>query len=943
MNKKIYALSTILFLLFFQSFSFASNFKGFVFDKSSKEQLVGATVILKPSGKKVFTSLDGSFTLKNLEVGTYNITISYIGFAKLETSITVHEVVSKPQIFYLEADGNQLSAVEVKSEKSGATDKFAQRREQLATSIINVVSANSIAISPDVTVANVMQRISGVSIDRNNSGEGQHVIIRGMDKKYNTTLINGVKIPSPDTKNRYVPLDIFPADLVDRIEVVKSLTPDMEGDASGGSVNLVMKNAPDHLKVDGNIGTGYSDIFTNHGYSKYSTASINKKSPAERLGSNTQFASPSDFPYQNLLISDLKRPINKNLSLTAGNRFLNKKLGVIVSGSFQNTYKGSIDNVLVQDQTVEDAPNANTLQIATAEEYYTRHYSAKSNRGGVESKLDYKFNDNNSISLFTTYLELNEDRTRLTYDTLVGGNVNKFGYASAKEVHFLTQTRTNIQSIFNTTFQGKHKLARALNADWSLVFSRAKNQMPDIAEFSNGNTINNSDVPYNLAPTVVDAEKRQWLRNTDKDYAGYVNFVYKRQILGKTATFGFGGMYRHKERDNYSNSYSLSASKAYYTTIQDATFNFIPSTDARGDAASNAGVFHANENVSAGYIQGKYDFLRKLEIIAGVRFENTYQYYLSSLPVTIAGKSATITYIDPLPSLQGKYTIDDKRAIRFSYFRSLFRPSFTDLIPYADKVANDSYLSQGNPNIQHTVIDNFDVRYEMFPKGLDQFMIGAFYKIITNPIEYGFVSTGATAGDIAIQPTNYGTAHNAGFELVFRKYFGSFGISGNYTFTNSVINATKSFSYKKPANVGGDTTIPNYPVQRQLSGQSKHIGNFSLLYKDEKRKIDAQLALVYTGERINTLTLYRDIDDWERATTNLDFSIQKGFSKHYVVFAKANNLLNTPFHLFIKEPNVYYAGVNPYYKLPYQKSANYLTIEYNKFYASYSFGFKFKF
>ena len=330
-----------------------------------------------------------------------------------------------------------------------------------------------------------------------------------------------------------------------------------------------------------------------------------------------------------------------------------------------------------------------------------------------------------------------------------------------------------------------------------------------------------------------------------------------------------------------------------------------------------------------------------MEIIGGVRVENTYQNYNSSLPITQAGKTATLTYLDILPSLQGKYSISETQAVRFSYFRSLFRPSFADLIPFTDKTANDTYDTKGNPYVLHTVIDNIDVRYEAFPKGLDQIMVGAFYKIITNPIEYGFKQYGNTASDFDLEPNNYGTAHNLGFELVFRKYFGKFGVSGNYTYTDSRITATKIFYYSLPGD--RDTTIFNYKETRPLTGQSKHIANFSFLYKDTKNKLDAQLAFVYTGERLNTTTLYKGLDNYEKATTNMDFSIQKGFHKHYIIYAKANNLLNTPYQLFVKEPNVYYKGTNGYRTLPYQQNPNYVTVEYDKFYASYSLGFRFKF
>ena len=129
-------------------------------------------------------------------------------------------------------------------------------------------------------------------------------------------------------------------------------------------------------------------------------------------------------------------------------------------------------------------------------------------------------------------------------------------------------------------------------------------------------------------------------------------------------------------------------------------------------------------------------------------------------------------------------------------------------------------------------------------------------------------------------------------------------------------------------------------VKRPLQGQSQHIGNFSFLYKSSKWGLDAQVALVYTGERINTLSLYTGLDNWENATTNLDFSVQKDFGKHFSFYFKINNILNTPFQLIIKQPNSSFSGK---FKLPFQESADYVTVQYDRFYSSYLIGFKLKF
>jgi len=928
------------FILIYSS-GFAGDIKGHVYDKNTKEQLIGADIMLQPSGRKVISALDGSFTFKNIVSGKYKLSATYVGYTTLDTLIELKGNNNINIILFLSPKNSSLTVVMVTSSKSGNTDEFAKRKEQTANSIINVISANSIAISPDITVANVMQRISGVSLERGSSGDGQYAIIRGMDKRYNTTLVNGVKIPSPDNRNRYVPLDIFPAELLDRIEVVKSLTPDMEADAAGGVINLVMKSAPEKFKLEGNIGTGYSQLFINRDFHSYQKATIQSKSPSEISGLGI-YAPITAFLYNNLVTTAAKPPINKNASLTIENCFLHNKLGVIISGSYQNAYRGSNSSTLLQSPTVPPAPDEVHAQQPAFSNIYSRMYNSRIDRSGVETKIDYNFNNENSISLFAIYLQLNERRARISSDSLLGGYSTANNYVGSYAIYSRTETRSDLQSIYNATLQGKNKLIAHLTMDWSLVVSQAKRQVPDDAQFSTSQAVNpNTNTgTFTISPAVVRSQSREWIHNTDKDLSGYANFHYKKNIAPLSTRFDFGGMYRHKQRDNYDNAYSLTSvsdpnsNDQLYISIPASKFTFIPYNAALGNAAGNPGIYTFKEDVGAAYAQLKYYFSKNLDILGGVRMEHTHQNYVSSLPVTVDGKSADIKYFDFLPSIQAKYSFTTKKALRLSYFRSIFRPAFADLIAFPERgSSNDSYETEGNPHLQHTVIDNIDLRYEIFPKGLDQFMIGAFYKAISNPIEYAFTQNGF--GGIILSPNNFGNANNFGIELVFRKYFGSFGVSANYTFTNSVINSQKNFYYQSSGGQALNTTVKE---RRPLQGQSANIGNLSFLYKGTKNKIDAQIAAVYTGERINTLSLYKGLDNWEKPTINLDFSAQKEFCKHYTFYVKVNNILNTPFQLVIKQNNSSYSGK---YKLPFQKSPSYVIVQYDQFYTSYSMGIKF--
>ncbi|MGZ3828714.1 MAG: TonB-dependent receptor domain-containing protein [Mucilaginibacter sp.] len=946
---------------FFTLSSIAQTIKGKVSDSKTDDPLIGATVHIEKDGVafNLVVKLDGIYLFKNIPAGTYLLQVRYVGY-KTSQQYSVEVTANKTAILNVAMLDNQtaLKEVAIIEHISRESDNSARANEKNASNTMNVVSANAIAISPDVIVSNVLSRVSGISIDRSNTGDAQHVIIRGMEKQYNTTLINGVKIPSPDNKNRYVPLDIIPADLVENIEVSKTLTPNMEGDASGGVVNLVMKTAPDHLRIEGNVSTGYSQLFFNRSFASFDGSTVHSKAPGESLpplGS----ASISDFPYQNLVTKTGNAPPNLNASLTLGNRFLNNKLGVIFSGTFQNSYQGDNSFVVVQENTVGPSPNINTPNQETSfQSSYNRQYSSQLSRLGTIGSFDYRIDANNSITLFGTYLQLNEYRVRMQQSSTYSGYSYQ-GYVATNGIDNYTETRTDLQSIYNVTLKGKHKISDAFSLDWTFANSQATHKQPDIAQFKTtystspgpggtnqptpGNPGSSTYVaPYIInGPVLVGNESRVWTHNTDKPISGYLNMHYDTKIFGRKAVFSAGGMFRHTTRDNFADSYSLpntlvagTNNAEPYTTVQAATFSFAQNPgNALGSSYSDPGVYTFTENIQAGYGMVKYYISDRFDITAGERVEKTYQTYYSNLPATFPGKSATINYYDYLPSVNAKYAINENQAIRAAYFQSVLRPAFADFIPYPNSTVDDPYATIGNPYLQHTVIDNYDLRYEFFPGVFDEFMVGGFYKHLTNPIET-VLSPGGQGAALFLEPQNLGNAQNYGAEFVAKKFFGNIGVSVNYTYTQSQITTPKSIDIQ---NVGVTTRNQTRPLQ----GQAANIGNASLLYKDQKNGFDAQLSLAYTGERIAAVSRYYGLDTYEKASTFLDFSVQKELGKHFIVFAKANNLLNTPYELYIKQDNTNnYVGIMKY---AHQESPNHTTVQYDQYYARYNLGLRFRF
>lgn len=909
-----------LFLSFLISIgSYSATIKGIVKDKFSQEPLVATTLLLKGTKFGASSGLDGSYALKNIPVGRYELVVRFLGYQVQSTTV---EIKSANQVlvinFDLSEQSHELSETVVKAKGNQGTDEAARKTELKSDNVLNIISAKTIELLPDITVGNVLQRVSGVSVVRNSTGDGQYAVIRGMDKRYNYTSVNGIKIPSPDNKNRYVPMDIFPADLLERLEVVKALTPNMEGDAIGGAMNMVFKSVPDYLVVSASASGGYSQLFSTQPFSGFSTSNISLKSPSEIHG-NLYQAKTSDFSIQNLQYKNISVPINSMLSLAVGNRILNHKLGFLLGGSFQHTYRGSSSSFFSLNGQPSPDPQPNTPLFESVQK---RTYSNEQTRMGFNAKFDYPINPQNKLTLFGLLMQLDDWQHRhiLTNQLTTYGDVGNNDRSVFRR-----------QNIYNTTLQGDHELGTKWKLNWSAAYSLAKSQTPDWVDQSVTYRISEGlDGKPVESARYIDNVSHIWTRNEDQDIAGYVHLKYQLNNAIELAT---GGMYRTKNRNNYYNDYSLATvlpggDRQVFTTIEKTVFTFRPESFAYADS-TNANNYTAKENIAAFYLQGKYQ-KSQWQILGGVRFENTQQSYVSQLPITAKGKSGTISYLDPLPSLHVKYSLSNKENLRVSYFRGITRPGYFELIPAT--VSGEYFNESGNYNLKHTVADNIDLRYELFPKGNEQFLVGAFFKNIHNPIEYGFTEFGNS--NYVYTPMNFGDAQNFGGELVFTKYFQNWGVSGNYTYTHSSITTTKRV-YGRSAD--GSIATTSASQTRPLQGQSDHIANFSLIYKEGKRGIDAQLSWVYTGKRINIVSLYKDLDYWQRGTSQLDFSAEKKLTKnHLSIFVKVTNLLNNPIVVDVLKPNTNYQN------LPEQTSSDRILVQKDVLQQGYLIGIRYK-
>ena len=889
----------------------AHTLDGIVKDNKTGEPLIGTVIRVKElPNVGTTTGLDGSFTLHELpDKGKYTLVVTFMAYKTKEIVVDVanDEKVDIP----MDEDLKQLGEVVVTGHREYRSDRSAVETVKNAGNVLNVMSQQSIQLSPDVNVASVLQRVSGVTMERDASGEASYAILRGMDKRYNYTLVNGVKIPSPDDKNRYIPLNIFPSDLMDRLVVSKSLTADMEGDAAGGVVDMVMKDAPSRFQLQANAAIGTTDYFWKDGrdYITSNRSDYTKKAPYEAFGSEYK-ASISDFKNGPVQLKSHSMPAPNFIGgLSIGNRFWNDRLGVMLAGSVQNTFRGT-------ERTYNSVKMASGEQAMYISKLNHRYYSIHDLTTGAHAKIDLTL-PGHKIEWYNMYVRTNSKGVR--YNNTIGTEyIGANSYTQDDEIRSLSTT----QSIFATNLKGTHHLTKNFTLDWSGIFSQAKEEDPDRTYVTLSNSVSTEaaadgnilsgnlwDTNKNITKTFPKDAERRFQHNKDTDWAGYINLTYDTRFANDVeAIWKAGAQYRRKERSNRYYSYIFSPAD----NAQDLDGNGLEQFDnvdwVCKTPYSQASQLNYDSKEHIGGAYAMVTFKSKLgELNAGFRAEHTNQIYTMLQHFRNMGQTGEQSYWDYLPSASLKWTPTKKMNVRLSYYRSINRPGFYEIVPY--QIMGEEYQEKGNPNLKRARIDNIDLRWEWFPSNTEQVLAGVFYKYLKDPIEQVFVTSDGKIGsgtDAYYMPDNLGNAKNMGFEIDVIKYIRHFGIKANYTYTYSKITTSKR-EYK----AGSAEYKSGVTQSRPLVNQAPHTANISLLYKDTENGWNAQLASSFTGAKLALVSPFKDADQWDKAMFGLDLSAEKQFKNGFSIFFKANNLLDAKRERYLKtvnESNLQYAG-----------------------------------
>ena len=499
---------------------------------------------------------------------------------------------------------------------------------------------------------------------------------------------------------------------------------------------------------------------------------------------------------------------------------------------------------------------------------------------------------------------------------LIGSRSNSIRYNNSINTEYISDTEytqddetrsmSQAQSIFATQLKGTHHLTDDLTIDWSGIYSKATEKDPDRVYLTLTNTVATDGT---IEKTLPKSMERRFQHNDDKDLAGYINLSYDTHFSTTTdALWKAGGQYRRKDRSNRFYSYQFNPSDISQRLSGNGFDQFGDINWTCRTPYSQASQLNYDSKEFIGGVYAMVTLRSPLgELYAGMRGEHTNQRYTMLQEFRTMGSFGEQSYWDWMPSAYLKWTPTPKMNVRLSYYRSINRPGFYEIVPY--QIMGEEYMEIGNPDLKMARIDNVDLRWEWFPSPTEQVMAGVFYKYLRDPIEQVFVSASGKIGsgaDAYYMPDNLGNAKNMGFEVDVIKYIRHFGVKANYTYTHSSITTTKLQYQKWSAEYEKNVT-----QKRPLVNQAPHTANVSLLYKDTENGWNAQLSASYTGKKLALVSPYKDADQWDKDMFSLDLSGEKKFHNGISIFLKANNLINAKRERYLKtvnESNLQYDG-----------------------------------
>ena len=858
---------------------------GRVTDATTGDPIPGAQVAIDGTTITGRSDLSGRYTLMNVPAGRHAVAVRVIGYAaKTISGVDVQAGAAVSLDVVLAATAIQVAAVEVTAEVERGSVSRTLETQRNATQIVSTISEEQIKKSPDSDASQVVQRVSGVTVQ-----DGKYVYVRGLGERYTTTSLNNARIPSPEPEKKIVPLDLFPSSLLQSIVTSKTFTPEQPGDFSGAQVDLRTREFPTDRVFTLSASSGWNDAATfrdvlaaprSGGEWLGFAASQRALPPDARAAGNLTGTNQDDINSIIASFRDVWMPWtetakpNASFSASLGGEDIvaNRPLGYIASFSYNEsqeirhneeratpTYGGVPDSVLAVDRS-----RGATGQIGVL-------------WGGLVNLTSR--GEASSVSLNNTY-------TRSADNQAIRHLAYKEEFERVFDAVRLAYVERTVRS---NQLRGEHLLGNRHSLNWALTSSGVRRNEPD-----------RSDLRYETDSTSGQIAPSAWFglqRSAVRTFSDLKEDAFE----GSTA-FGLalgspslpwrvkvGGTYRYTTRASDTRAYDITNLNLTDAERRAAPEQLLADANAMDSAFflqadAVIGRYDATDHLGAGFAQVEVPLSQRVQLIGGARVEHWALDMTTAIPSGITATSRRNT--DVLPALTVNMRLNTAHVFRVSASQTLARPEYREMSPsgYRDFIGGlDVY---GNETLRRTLIQNVDVRWEWYPNAGELISLGAFAKHFDEPIEKVIVGT---TGSTALSYVNADGGSNFGIEVELRKNLVT--LSRLLAPFTVFANATVMRSRIQP----GSTTLTN--ADRAMVGQSPYVVNAGLGYTSTGGGLSATALYNVVGRRVSEAGAGGITDAYEEARSMFDVSIQAALPGALVMKFDGRNLLDSPVHI----------------------------------------------
>ncbi len=902
-----------------------NNIAGKVVDEKTGQGILNAVITVDSTQFGALSDWNGDFQILDVPVGVYNLTCKLVGYrTKRIIGVEIKKGQAGALNIALSKEEKELGTVYINSKLNQESTNALRILQKNSASMADGLTAENIKRTPDKSTADVLKRVSGVSIQDN-----KFAIVRGLNERYNIAYLNGSPLPSSEPDRKAFAFDIFPSNMLDNILIYKTATPELPGEFAGGVININTKDIPENnfqqISVNGsyNTLTTFKDQYTYTGgkldwlgiddgtralpsvvpaYGTFPVKVLDQAALAKIYTSDWRIETKQAAPNTSLQYS-----LGRSYKLNGKGRTIGFVLALTHSRSFnyQETNRYSYTN----NSTISSDTSAAQLDHAYLDQVYSSQIL-----GGALMNVALKLNTRNIISLKSLYT-INSDN-RLVHRTGENNPLDVNPILLRSNARMFTSNQ-----IASVQLQGDHYLQQSkIKVLWNMGISNIERDIPNERRsvytrnkyISDPSAPNPLDTQYvaNISMSSVGPDYGGgmfWYHNLEKMRSAKLQLSrgFKQGDFQVELKSGLSYQYRDRSftarRLGYT-KYSSAGGGVYFSDSlaylgEEEIFN----TNNMGMIKPGVGGFKlvddtrpsdrytASSTLTAGFIQGDLRW-ESLRIITGARVENFRQTLNAQRNRNRANDIKLDTSIlDVLPSLNLVYTLNSKNNLRASYAHTLNRPEYRELAPFAFYDFNTQFVVSGKDTLKRALIRNYDLRYESFPGKGQVFSMGVFYKQFLNPIE----QVSSPYADKEISFSNIPNAYTYGMELEMRYSLNSLFKSDTLKGFKNIIARNTIFSNLTLIRSSVDTrdVLGSTAASRPLQGQSPYVINAGWLYQDLEHNFTTSLVVNRVGQRIFLVGNMNDPEIWERARTFLDLQIAKQIGKKVELKLNIQNIL----------------------------------------------------